>query len=231
MTNQANTQTTLPSYFDFIAKGLAYINRFRVVEPDEGDSYAAVTLNVLHGKSNKVRYSPVDCIVNGSEAKELLQKYQTEINSDTTKVFACICIGDMTSKLYKPSSGTYAGQPRPIIKARLLKVTNLSINGELVQSTVGTKDDNAGTEPQVLNQTSSKGRSEEVSEVEFEDPNWPLLASFEVSVKDQNYIAKLQRLGEIGYDARLSPNGVFCVAQSQQALAMLEKRRSNKSVV
>ena len=127
-------------YYDLHCTGLAYLNRLRLVKPDGGgSSYLSVTLAFLRGKADaegKVAKTWVDCnIVGGTakaRAKTLLEHIAEEgVDPDKAKIMATVKIGDLELKSFTYRSGPRAGQPGFGLKARLLQINNIWLDGSL----------------------------------------------------------------------------------------------------
>ena len=126
--NSTDDQST--EYFDLRANGLGYLNRYRVVSPREGrrhSEYIAVTIGALQGPKDSVSTVYLDAKVCGAEAKELLKKYQVDINDKSTKVMVVFNVEGITPEIYTLSQGKSAGETRVSIKTRLLWLTSIRI--------------------------------------------------------------------------------------------------------
>ena len=124
-------------YYDFHSQGLAYLNRLRLVSPNGGDSYLAVTLAFLRGKADadgRVAKTWVDCNIVGdmakARAKILLEHIVDEgIDPDQVRIMATAKIGDLELKEFTYKKGPKAGQPGFGLKGRLLQIEHVRVNG------------------------------------------------------------------------------------------------------
>ncbi|MDI5833721.1 DUF3577 domain-containing protein [Shewanella xiamenensis] len=123
------TQTTQNTQFDLHITGFGFFNRIRKVEPRKGQPYWAVTIAACRGDEGQKTY--FDCSVVGSEAKALFDTHLSSLNKDDT-VTASFKLGDLYTETFVYSSGEKQGQTGVCLKARLLKITYLKVNDEIV---------------------------------------------------------------------------------------------------
>ncbi len=148
------TQHTENNYFDLITTGIGYLNRARVVTPNQGKAYMAVSVTALHGSVDATNYTHFDVRVVGEGAKEFITAYEDEINDRDSKVLARFNIGDPQPTSYIAKKGEYKGQKRYLIKGRLLKITWAKINDEVLD--LGESDNNAESESAVDTSTAEE---------------------------------------------------------------------------
>ena len=144
-TNQ-NTET---QYINFHAEGICYVNRFRTNEAQNGDTWCSVTLGFLHGavggpKNKKPRVTYIDCNVRNTEICEILQKYEADILGNS-KVTAIARVSDIYDSepfeaTIKNKDGSTKKKMVSAIKARLIGMKQLKINGEVVFSKLENSD-------------------------------------------------------------------------------------------
>jgi len=106
------TTSTEKSFFDLHITGLGYLNRIREVKPKKGDAFLACDIAALNGPSDDVAYVRFDTRVSGSEAQHLVRR----------------CIQDT----FTYSKGKRAGEQGVSLKARLLFVSWIKVDGKLV---------------------------------------------------------------------------------------------------
>lgn len=130
MTNDNDNATR--SYFDYIATGVAYINRVKQIVPQAGqrafDPYWTATLAVLVSRGAGVQYRSIDCTIPAEEARQLLCYYAAEANALESNVLAGFRIAD-------PHAGTFvnkAGEVVPCMRGRLIRINWLKVNGKMV---------------------------------------------------------------------------------------------------
>lgn len=136
-------QNTEVQYINFHAEGICYVNRFRINEAQNGDTYCSVTLGFLHGavggpKQKKPRVTYIDCNVRNEEIFGILQQHKAAILGDS-KVTAVMRISDIFEgepfeATIKNNDGSSKKKMVSSIKARLIGMKQLKVNGELVYS-------------------------------------------------------------------------------------------------
>ncbi len=125
------TQTNDITYFDLHTSGIGYLNRARVVKPTSGKKFkpfTAVSISALFGNSDDVQYSRYDVTCVTDDTAALIQKYQEEINNDSSKVICQFVISDSYAEPFK----TKEGDMRAVNKGRLLSIRFIKINGAIV---------------------------------------------------------------------------------------------------
>ncbi|MCV4286431.1 STY4534 family ICE replication protein [Pseudomonas capsici] len=125
------TQSTNNTYFDLHTSGIGYLNRIREVSVRKGNPFMAVTVAALHGSSDKVEYTYIDCKVAGGEAERLIRRCQQAENSGR-KVLVGFRIGDIWVETFTYDRGEKLGQTGASIKGRLLYISWIKIDGENV---------------------------------------------------------------------------------------------------
>jgi len=123
------TQTTQNTHFDLHITGFGFFNRIRKVELRKGQPYWAVTIAACRGDEGQKTY--FDCSVVGTEAKALFDTHLSSVKKDDT-VTASFKLGDLYPETFVHGSGEKQGQTGVCLKARLLKITYLKVNGDIV---------------------------------------------------------------------------------------------------
>ena len=165
MTTEAEhaTATEAKKYFDLDVTGLGYLNRAREVEVTRGRNLLAVDISALHGAADAVQYTRFDCRVSGSEAEKVIRRCLPKIEADA-KVLIGFRLSDVYPELFTYQSGEKEGQTGVSLKARLLRVAWVKIDGETVYTAPKSHDtsdapaeinDNAAerADPSVENET------------------------------------------------------------------------------
>ncbi len=119
------------TYFDLHITGLGYLNRIRDVTPKKGDPFLACDIAALNGASNDVSYVRFDVRVSGSDAQHLIRRCQQAVDAEK-KVMIGFRLGDLWTDTFTYSKGKRAGEQGVSLKARLLFVSWIKIEGELV---------------------------------------------------------------------------------------------------
>lgn len=125
------TQTHATKYFDLHTTGIGYLNRIREVEVRKGKPFLSVTVAALHGCADDVEYSYIDCKVSGSEAERLVRLYSVSLSAGK-KVLVSFRIGDLWADAFTYTKGDKQGQPGASLKGRLLFISWVKVDGELV---------------------------------------------------------------------------------------------------
>ncbi len=137
------TQTTFEEkkYFNQHIYGVGYLNNVRTITPPKGDSYLLVKVAALQGPEDDYSYTFYDCRVIGTVAKELVKKCAQAVNSGET-VFVRFIISGIWVVPFIYQQGEKQGQPGANLRANLLSVPMMMINGDVVY-TAPPKEENA----------------------------------------------------------------------------------------
>ncbi|MCU5784940.1 hypothetical protein MA04_04240 [Alcanivorax balearicus MACL04] len=128
---QPTQSTQEKQYFDLHTTGIGYLNRIREVSPKKGNPFLACNIAALSGASDDVTYVRFDCRVSGKEAAALVQQYEAAVQQDQ-KVLISFKIGDLWVDTFTYTKGDKAGQTGVSLKARLLFISWIKVNGQLV---------------------------------------------------------------------------------------------------
>ncbi|WP_392564319.1 STY4534 family ICE replication protein [Orbus wheelerorum] len=145
MTNSMNTSTT-KQFFDLHIKGIGYVNRIREVQVKKGNPYLSCTIAALRGNSEDAEYTYFECNVTGEKAKDLIARC-VEASDLKKKILISFCLGDLYSETFTYGKGAKQGQTGVSLKARLLKVTSIKIDGELKYSEQEESSDHKAQNP------------------------------------------------------------------------------------
>tara|TARA_R110002167_G_scaffold790_6_gene3422 strand:+ start:1964 stop:2494 length:531 start_codon:yes stop_codon:yes gene_type:complete len=119
------------SYFDLHITGLGYLNRIREVTPRKGDAFLACDIAALNGPSDAPEYRRFDVRVSGSEAQHLIRRCQQAVDAER-KVLIGFRLGDLWTDTFTYNKGKRAGEQGVSLKARLLFVSWIKVDGQLV---------------------------------------------------------------------------------------------------
>lgn len=122
---------TEKSFFDLHITGLGYLNRIREVKPKKGDAFLACDIAALNGPSDKVAYVRFDTRVSGSQAQHLVRRCINAVDAEK-KVLVGFRLGDLWSDIFTFAKGKHAGEQAVSLKARLLFISWVKVDGELV---------------------------------------------------------------------------------------------------
>lgn len=118
-------------YFDLHITGLGYLNRVREVSPKKGASFYACDIVALHGSADAPDKTRFDCRVSGQEAERLIKAAKSYVDEDR-KVLIGFKLGDLYPDLFEYRTGEKAGQTGVSLKARLLRIAWVKVDGENV---------------------------------------------------------------------------------------------------
>ncbi len=124
------TNVSERSFFDLHISGLGYLNRIREVTPKKGESFLACDIAALNGPSDDVSYVRFDVRVSGSDAQHLVRRCKDAVEADK-KVMIGFKLGDLWTDTFTYSKGKRAGEQGVSLKARLLFVSWIKIDGVL----------------------------------------------------------------------------------------------------
>jgi hypothetical protein len=119
------------SFFDLHITGLGYLNRVREVRPRKGDPFLACDIAALCGPSDNVEYCRFDVKVSGADAQHLIRRCEQAVKAER-KVLIGFRLGDLWVDQFTYSKGDKAGQPGVSLKARLLFISWIKVDKQLV---------------------------------------------------------------------------------------------------
>lgn len=128
MTSQVQNSS---DYFDLHTKGIGYLNRVRNVGVKRGESFWACDITALHGHKDDVQSTRFDCRVSGSEAEKLVERFQQAVEEDK-KVLVGFKLGDLYAETFVYEKGDKKGHTGVSLKARLLYLGWVKVDGEMV---------------------------------------------------------------------------------------------------
>lgn len=124
------TTSTEKSFFDLHITGLGYLNRIREVKPKKGVPFLACDIAALNGPSNDVSYVRFDTRVSGTDAQHLIRRCIDAVEAEK-KVMIGFRLGDLWTDTFTYSKGKRAGEQGVSLKARLLFVNWIKVDGVL----------------------------------------------------------------------------------------------------
>ncbi|CAP41649.1 MULTISPECIES: STY4534 family ICE replication protein [Pseudomonadota] len=124
------TTSTEKSFFDLHITGLGYLNRIREVKPKKGEPFLACDIAALNGPSNDVSYVRFDTRVSGTDAQHLIRRCIDAVEAEK-KVMIGFRLGDLWTDTFTYSKGKRAGEQGVSLKARLLFVSWIKVDGVL----------------------------------------------------------------------------------------------------
>ena len=118
------------SYFDLHLSGLGYLNRIREVQPKKGKPFLACDIAALNGPADAPEYRRFDVRVSGREAQHLVRRCAQAVESDR-KVLIGFKLGDLWTDIFTYTKGKRAGEQGVSLKARLLFIRWIKVDGKL----------------------------------------------------------------------------------------------------
>ncbi|WP_111414581.1 STY4534 family ICE replication protein [Billgrantia lactosivorans] len=134
------TQNASTGFFDLHITGLGYLNRIREVTPKRGKAFWACDIAALTGAADDVSYTRFDCRVSGRQAEKLVKRCEQAVNMDK-KVLIGFRLGDLWTDTFVYQKGKRQGETGVSLKARLLFVSWIKINGDMVYQEPRRDDD------------------------------------------------------------------------------------------
>ena len=119
------------TYFDLHTQGLGYLNRIREVTPSRGKAFLACTIAALNGPTEAPEYRYFDVTVCGAEAQQLVNRYAEAVDQGR-RVLLGFRLGDLWTDLFRYNRGDKAGKTGVSLKARLLFISWIKVDGQLV---------------------------------------------------------------------------------------------------
>jgi hypothetical protein len=129
-TLSSETPTREKSYFDLHISGLGYLNRIREVKPKKGEPFLACDIAALNGPSDAPEYRRFDVRVSGKDAQHLIRRCLPAVEADR-KVLIGFKLGDLWTDIFTYAKGKHAGEQAVSLKARLLFVGWIKVDGKL----------------------------------------------------------------------------------------------------
>jgi len=118
-------------YFNLHVSGLGYLNRIREVTPRKGESFLCCDIAALRGEASEVEHTWFDCRVSGKEAQTLIHRC-TEACEQKRRVLVQFRLGDLYADTFVYGKGERKGETGVSLKARLLHIGLIKIDGEEV---------------------------------------------------------------------------------------------------
>lgn len=161
----ATTQNATTGFFDLHITGLGYLNRIREVMPKRGDSFWACDIAALNGPADDVSYTRFDCRISGREAESLVKRCQQAV-SENRKVLIGFKLGDLWTDTFTYSKGEKAGQTGVSLKARLLFISWIKVDGEMkYQAPKREEREDVPTSPMVTGESAADASEQPVDTV------------------------------------------------------------------
>lgn len=128
------TQSTVThnqtGYFNLHVDGMGYLSNIREITTANG-SFLTCVINALHGSTEKPDYTRFDVTISGKEASSLIRRCQKSVDEEK-KVLLGFKLSNLTADVFTLTKGEHAGEPRPTLKARLIKISWIKVGQEMV---------------------------------------------------------------------------------------------------
>ena len=116
-------------YFDLYTQGIGYLNRIREVTPNEGTPFLSVTIAALRGSVDNAQYTHFECRVSGKMAQELVRRLTPDVEGNS-KVLVGFILSDLYAETFTFKNGDRAGETGISLKARLLRIAWVKVDGQ-----------------------------------------------------------------------------------------------------
>lgn len=189
----------MSKYFDLHTQGIGYLNRVREVSPKNGSTFWACDISALHGSEDNVNQTRFDCRVSGADAIALVSNYQWATQQGR-KVLIGFRLGDLYAETFTYSKGERAGETGISLKARLLKIGFIKIDGEYVYSAETESDNGEESESHYSDSQSMTASEQEAATPESSesDPD-SMPTEVALSKSDPDFHERKSALKEAGY--------------------------------
>lgn len=194
-------------YFDLHIDGIGYLNRAREVAVRKGGNFLAVDITAIHGEADAPQKTRFDCRVNGTEARALIARLMPKINETFTaadgttarhKVLCGFRLGDLYAETFTYTKGERAGQTGVSLKARLLRLNWVMVDGEFVYRAEA-KADEAETPTEPTPQDSGDTSDATPTGATEEEVDALLPEEVSLSKDDPDFEARKAELKKKGY--------------------------------
>lgn len=130
-TSASNPNRPKKSYFDLHIDGVGYVNRIREVTPKRGAPFLACEVAAIVGPADSAEYRRFDVRVSGTDAQHLIRRCEQAVKEEK-KVLIGFRLGDLWTDIFKYARGPKEGETGVSLKARLLFISWIKVDGDLV---------------------------------------------------------------------------------------------------
>ncbi|MBC3217023.1 STY4534 family ICE replication protein [Serratia fonticola] len=128
--SQSTATQNQTSYFNLHVDGLGYLSNIREITTANG-SFLSCVINAMHGSTDKPDYTRFDVTVSGKDATALIRRCQKSVDEEK-KVLLGFKLSNLTADVFTLTKGDHAGESRPTLKARLIKISWIKVGQEMV---------------------------------------------------------------------------------------------------
>jgi len=118
--NSSTSANQKKEFFNLNVSGIGYLNSIRRVQGPNGEFTCAV-INALTGPTDNASYTRFDVTVAGADTTKLINRCQKAVDEEE-KVLIGFVLSGLKADVFTLQSGDHAGESRPSLKARLIKV-------------------------------------------------------------------------------------------------------------
>lgn len=126
----ATTGNNQKEYFNLNVSGIGYLSSIRRLQGSNGEFTCAV-INALTGPTDNASYTRFDITVAGKEQTSLINRCQKAVDEEE-KVLIGFVLSGLKADVFTLQSGEHAGESRPSLKARLIKVEFIKKGQDIV---------------------------------------------------------------------------------------------------
>lgn len=143
-------------YFNLLISGVGYLNRVRNVIPKKGEPFLCCDIAALRGEVTEAGHTRFDCRVSGKEAQKLVLRCMNAFEQKR-KVLIQFRLGDLYAETFTWSKGERKGETGVSLKAHLLHIGLIKIDGKEVYRAERTDTDlpSAPDTPEAENKSQS----------------------------------------------------------------------------
>ena len=148
------------TYFDLHTSGIGYLGRIREVQPKKGKPFLACDIAALNGSSDDVSYVRFDARVSGAEAQHLVRRCAQAVEAGR-KVLIGFKLGDLWTDIFTYAKGKRAGEQAVSLKARLLFIRWIKVDGKLEYKAEARDEEDRSTDvPALVDQAAAEAPAE-----------------------------------------------------------------------
>lgn len=189
----------MSNYFDLHTTGIGYLNRIREVRPKSGTPFWACDIAALHGLAGNVDYTRFDCRVSGTKAIGLVEQYKEAVDKDR-KVLIGFRLSDLWADTFTYSNDDRAGEIGVSLKARLLYIGWIKVDGENVYSANSEPDNGQESGSHDSDSQSGPAPEPEATALETSESDSDRMpAEVRLTKDDPDFLERKAALKEQGY--------------------------------
>lgn len=129
-----STQTQQSAFFNLHTTGIGYLSNIREVQPKKGNAFLSCNISALTGDVSEPEYRFFNVNVAGEQNEKLIRRCQQAVNAKK-KVLISFTLGDLWTDHFVYDKDTQYHKKGDIgvtLKARLINIKSITIDGEKV---------------------------------------------------------------------------------------------------